>query len=410
MFGHSAFAQSLLTSPQEVNTGETRVYRMEITSGSSVDWIVTGGTKVSENTSGTQSVINVQWGDVGSGVITATETALGCPSDEKKLDVNIVAVPVIAFTPVQPECPGGVGSITVTNPSIPNEHYYQYQLEKKEADDSWTVSVPYSGDASSLNPFLFTDVAEGTYRVRRHKINKNTSTPFPGSETFSSDIIFKGVDDVAPTITCPADVSVDVDPGNCTAVVNGLAPTTVDNCGVTLQTWTLSGATTGTSAATGINDASGQTFNQGITTVSYIIEDAAGNSATCNFTVTIEDNEAPTLDDLSDLNLIDCPNNEIDQTQTFTGMAIPSDRYSDNCNAALTVEYRIQLPDNSYANEYGSAPTGAASAADPSGYVFPEGISTVYFKVIDGAGNESNIERSYTVTVKHKPNPGPIQF
>ena len=103
-------------------------------------------------------------------------------------------------------------------------------------------------------------------------------------------------DDENPTITCPANVSQTADPGVCNAVVNGLAPTaTNDNCGIILQTWTLAGATVGASAGVGINDASGQTFNVGVTTVTYTVEDAAGNSATCNFTVTVTDDENPTI-------------------------------------------------------------------------------------------------------------------
>ncbi|MDQ2179492.1 LamG-like jellyroll fold domain-containing protein [Marinifilum sp. D714] len=95
------------------------------------------------------------------------------------------------------------------------------------------------------------------------------------------------VDNLAPTINCVPNKSVNVDAGSCSALVNGLAPTTADNCSVVLQTWTLSGATAANSSTTGINDASGQTFNVGTTTVTYTIEDAAGNEATCSFDVTV---------------------------------------------------------------------------------------------------------------------------
>ena len=98
-----------------------------------------------------------------------------------------------------------------------------------------------------------------------------------------------------PTITCPGNVSVNNDAGNCSAVVAIAAPTTADNCAVTLQTWSMAGATGLSSPGTGINDVSGQTFNVGVTTVTYYIEDAAGNSAQCNFTVTVVDNEDPTF-------------------------------------------------------------------------------------------------------------------
>lgn|GEM_PF-3257545 len=95
------------------------------------------------------------------------------------------------------------------------------------------------------------------------------------------------LDNIEPTISCVANQTVNITSGSCDAVVNGLSPTTSDNCSVVLQTWTMSGATTANSSTTGINDASGQAFNIGTTTVTYTIEDAAGNEATCSFDVTV---------------------------------------------------------------------------------------------------------------------------
>lgn len=92
------------------------------------------------------------------------------------------------------------------------------------------------------------------------------------------------VDSQPPSIACPADVVVNADALVCTAVVNGLAPTSAaDNCpGVTVA-YALSGATSGT----GLNDASGTVFNLGTTTVTYTATDAAGLTAACSFTVTV---------------------------------------------------------------------------------------------------------------------------
>ncbi len=117
-------------------------------------------------------------------------------------------------------------------------------------------------------------------------------------------------DDQDPTISCPADVSVSNDLDQCDAVVNGLAPTaTGDNCGVTLQTWSMVGATVGSSAATGINDISGTTFNIGTTTVTYRVEDAAGNFAECSFDVEVTDDQDPTISCPADVSV----SNDLDQ-------------------------------------------------------------------------------------------------
>lgn len=62
-------------------------------------------------------------------------------------------------------------------------------------------------------------------------------------------------DSETPTITCPANRTINTQPGVCYGLVTNaadLTPTYADNCGVTKLTWTLSGATTGSSPATGI--------------------------------------------------------------------------------------------------------------------------------------------------------------
>jgi gliding motility-associated-like protein len=183
-------------------------------------------------------------------------------------------------------------------------------------------------------------------------------------------------DNEPPTITCPLNTGAGTDPGQCDAVVNGIAPlATADNCGVTVQTWSLAGATTGNSPATGINDASGQTFNIGITTVTYVVEDAAGNSATCSFDVLVSDTENPTI----------ACNANITQTND-PGVCGKTITYAapvgvDNCPGAVTT----------------------LSAGLASGSLFPVGTTTVSYLVTDGAGNTATC--SFDVTVNDVQNP-----
>ena len=62
--------------------------------------------------------------------------------------------------------------------------------------------------------------------------------------------------------------------------------TATDNVAVTSLTYTLSGATT---EVTGENTTlNGQVFNRGVTTVTWTAKDEAGNTATCDFTVTVQ--------------------------------------------------------------------------------------------------------------------------
>ncbi|MEM7104163.1 MAG: HYR domain-containing protein [Bacteroidota bacterium] len=76
------------------------------------------------------------------------------------------------------------------------------------------------------------------------------------------------------------DITVDNDPGSCAAVVNYTPPQGTDNC---------PGATTALTGGLG----SGATFPVGTTTETYTVTDAAGNTAQCSFTVTVNDSEPP---------------------------------------------------------------------------------------------------------------------
>ncbi|MDT5269876.1 MAG: hypothetical protein QOH49_2062 [Acidobacteriota bacterium] len=79
-------------------------------------------------------------------------------------------------------------------------------------------------------------------------------------------------DTTAPTVACPADIVVTAAPGASTAVVN-FNPTVSD---------TVSNVTVTSSPA------SGSAFGVGTTIVNVTAKDAAGNTSTCSFTVTVK--------------------------------------------------------------------------------------------------------------------------
>jgi hypothetical protein len=101
-------------------------------------------------------------------------------------------------------------------------------------------------------------------------------------------------DDEAPEITCPPDVTGDPDSGVAT-----FAATATDNCGTATVKYYFN--------YTDVNNKgeevhSGDTFPVGTTTVTAEATDAAGNSATCTFTVTINqptggDTQCPAVTD-----------------------------------------------------------------------------------------------------------------
>jgi hypothetical protein len=84
-----------------------------------------------------------------------------------------------------------------------------------------------------------------------------------------------------PAITCPQPLIVPTSPGECQALDVAYSAVATDNC---LGPVTVS-----------FNPPSGSDLPVGVTTVVATATDAAGNTATCTFTVTVQDNEIPRI-------------------------------------------------------------------------------------------------------------------
>lgn len=94
-------------------------------------------------------------------------------------------------------------------------------------------------------------------------------------------------DSESPAISCPGSIianGVAIPGGGCAAVVFGLNPQIEDDCPPIDLSYVLSGATTGA----GNGDASGITFNEGITLVTYTAADNLGLTSDCSFTVEVD--------------------------------------------------------------------------------------------------------------------------
>ncbi|MCB0767526.1 MAG: HYR domain-containing protein, partial [Flavobacteriales bacterium] len=125
-------------------------------------------------------------------------------------------------------------------------------------------------------------------------------------------------DTTGPSITCPANISMNVDAGACGAVVNYVTPVGSDNC---------TGATTVRAAG----PASGSTFPIGTTTVTHNVTDAAGLTSSCSFTVTVVDNIPPQLNNCPlDITIVAAPGACTAIANWFEPTA------TDNCSASLS--------------------------------------------------------------------------
>ena len=158
-------------------------------------------------------------------------------------------------------------------------------------------------------------------------------------------------DNELPTITCPSDVTITADAGVCgsTVVVLG-SPVTADNCSI---------------ASTG-NDAPAF-FPVGTTTVTWIVTDGSGNTATCTQDVTVTDDELPVI--------VSCA----------ADMTVSSDPGS--CNATGVVLTPPSATDN----------CSVASITNNAPAVFGAGTTTVTWTVTDPSGNSTTCSQVITV-------------
>ncbi len=164
-------------------------------------------------------------------------------------------LPLISGTEAIPTCPGacdGILDIDVANGTEP----YSF---------SWSNGAT-TEDISGL--------CAGTYTV--------TVTDAAGCMEIQRLVLPDGVDNVIPSLACPATINKENDTGVCGAAVNYLFNVS-DNC-----------------SAPGdivINNSgpSGSIFSVGTTTVTIKATDEANNTAACSFQVIIRDTEAPAL-------------------------------------------------------------------------------------------------------------------
>lgn len=160
------------------------------------------------------------------------------------------------------------------------------------------------------------------------------------------------VETMCVDLTCPSDLVLSTDPGQCEKTNVTWTVPALDGCLVTNVVCT---------------PALGSTLPKGNNVIAMQVTDRYGASQTCNFNVLIEDNEAPTVVCPADIVALLTPG-QCGAIVTFTPTAL------DNC------------------------PGAAASCNPPSGSFFPLGLTTVSCTATDAAGNFS-VSCSFTVRV-----------
>ncbi|MEW6065059.1 MAG: HYR domain-containing protein [Bacillota bacterium] len=162
------------------------------------------------------------------------------------------------------------------------------------------------------------------------------------------------LDNEPPTITCPINITLNNDPGQCGAVFNFAAIAT-NNCPGTVNTI--------------CSPAPGSFFPVGTTTVTCLAFDPSGNNAACTFSVTILDAEPPMIICPADISV---PNNAGLNGATVT---FPTPIAFDNCAIA------------------------SVSCVPSSGSFFPLGTTQVTCTAVDTSGNTASCTFNVTVSI-----------
>ncbi|WP_276499474.1 cadherin-like beta sandwich domain-containing protein [Pontibacter litorisediminis] len=312
-----------------------------------------------------------------------------------------------------------------------------YTLGGKACATSVSVPAPAATDDCStvrlVNSFNGTADASGEYPVGTTNVIWTARDASGNESTYTQRVTV--VDNVTPTITAPAAVSVSTDPSKSTA--SGVAlgtPVAGDNCQLKAVA----------------HDAPAL-FPLGQTTVTWTVTDEAGNSATAMQLVTVEDKEAPvpavaslpkltgacavtatapaakdnvsgvitatTTDPVSyrtqgtyriTWTYTDAAGNFATQTQevevkdetapVFTPVsAIAKDTDPNTCGAVVT----FPLP--TVTDNCSASVTITQTAGLAPGELYPVGKTTNTFVATDAAGNTSTISFDVTVTDTQKP-------
>jgi len=261
-----------------------------------------------------------------------------------------------------------INDVEVPTISVPTDITVSTDAASATAVVNYTVTA--ADNSGPVAPVLTSGLASGSaFPVGTNAVNWMVTDPSGNTASGSFNVIVQ--DNEVPVVTVPADISVNTDPGQPTAVVTFVA-SVVDAVDGTITPVVTSAATAGLS--------SGSAFPIGTTTVTVAGADTAGNTANDSFTVTVTDNQVPVFTSTqADINV------EIDFNLTSAVVTYPTPTASDNSGTATVT--RTQ---------------GLAS-----GSAFPVGTTLVEFTATDPTGLTSTLQ--FNVTVALIP-PGTVTF
>jgi hypothetical protein len=177
-----------------------------------------------------------------------------------------------------------------------------------------------------------------------------------------------------PTLTaCPADVTVQVGPGNCVGSFSAQSPIASDNCDLDTYFRQLDIANGGGASIIQIppsgNNETFPSLPQGTSQVTYLATDANNQTTSCSFQITVEDNIPPVISNIP-------PDVTINCNDLFP--SIPSPLFTDNCDPS---------PVLSATSSVSTGPCGEGEIVETQSYTW---------NATDASGNMTS--KNWTVT------------
>lgn len=251
------------------------------------------------------------------------------------------------------ECTQTVTLRDTTPPALTCPGTQTVQTAPGRCDQNVAFSVGAT-DACSSATVVCTPESGSTFPIGTTTVQCRATDACGLESTCSFAVVV--VDEEAPVVACPSAIVVNNTPGQCTATVS-FTPTVTDNC---------------TGAGVVCTPPSGQAFPAGVTTVLCAATDAAGNTANCSFTVTVNDIEPPVLT---------CPGNLVATTD------------AGRCSAV--VDFVAPVTDN--------CANPAVVCTPASHTAFPKGATLVRCVATDAAGLTAACEFTVSVTDAEAP-------
>ena len=188
---------------------------------------------------------------------SVTDEAGNTTSITQTITINDVTSPTASSpTSINVECAGDIPSPDV--------------LVISDETDNCTAS-PVVAFVSDISDGLFApETITRTYSVTDEAGNNTSIT----QTIIINDVTNPGI------FNCPSDEVI------TSSLYDPVNPMFADNCDLEHIYWTMTGATNNASPTAGIHFVGLESFNDGITTISYMAEDSSGNTITCSFTVT----------------------------------------------------------------------------------------------------------------------------